>query len=284
MLQVWLLGKFEVRVDGKRANIASRAAQSLLAYLILTSGTPHRREKLAGLLWPEMSDSNARNNLRHELWRVRKAIKAPEYGAPQVDASESAGHGYILAEDLTIAFNSDANYWLDIAQMEKASSDTQSLISGLSQYRGELLPGFYDDWVSLERGTVQAIFEAKMQQLLELLITEQRWQTALEWAERWIVLGQTPEPAYRALMLGCAALGDNAKVAEAYERCVAALNKELGVEPAPETQSLYDELSTWESRRECELVCEAVRGQARTGIAGCATGARRAAVQGTAVL
>lgn len=237
MLQVWLLGQFEVRVDGKRANIASRAAQSLLAYLILSSSTPHRREKLAGLLWPEMSDDNARNNLRHELWRVRKAITAP-----QADAAQTAEREYILAEDLTIGFNSDANYWLDVAQLEKASADPQALISGLSLYRGELLPGFYDDWVSLERERVQAIFEGKTQQLLKLLIAEQRWQTVLEWAERWIGLGQTPEPAYRALMLGYAALGDNAKVAETYERCVAALDKELGVEPAPETQSQYDEL------------------------------------------
>jgi DNA-binding SARP family transcriptional activator len=53
MLQVWLLGQFEARMEGKRVVIPSRAAQSLLAYLILTRGTPHRREKLAGLLWPE---------------------------------------------------------------------------------------------------------------------------------------------------------------------------------------------------------------------------------------
>jgi DNA-binding SARP family transcriptional activator len=46
MLQVRLLGQFDVRVDSRPAVISSRAGQSLLAYLMVTAGTPHRREKL----------------------------------------------------------------------------------------------------------------------------------------------------------------------------------------------------------------------------------------------
>ena len=74
MLQIRLLGQFDIRVDGKRVTFPTRAAQSLLAYLVLTAGTSQRREKLAGMLWPEISDENARKNLRQELWRIRKAI------------------------------------------------------------------------------------------------------------------------------------------------------------------------------------------------------------------
>jgi DNA-binding SARP family transcriptional activator len=33
------------------------------------------RERLAGLLWPDSSEGNARSNLRHELWRLRKALE-----------------------------------------------------------------------------------------------------------------------------------------------------------------------------------------------------------------
>ena len=50
MLQVRLLGQFDVRVDSKRVVISSRAGQSLLAYLLLTAGVAHRRERLAGRL------------------------------------------------------------------------------------------------------------------------------------------------------------------------------------------------------------------------------------------
>ena len=78
MLQIRLLGQFDIRLDGKRIVISSRAGQSLLAYLAMTAGTPHRREKLAGTLWPNSSEENARKNLRQELWRIRKAIPDPE--------------------------------------------------------------------------------------------------------------------------------------------------------------------------------------------------------------
>src|SRR5215216_5471089 len=52
MLEARLIGKFDIQYDGKPVIISSRAAQSLFAYLILTAGTLHRREKLAGMFWP----------------------------------------------------------------------------------------------------------------------------------------------------------------------------------------------------------------------------------------
>src|SRR5688500_19909 len=112
MLQIRLLGQFDVRLDGKRILIPSRAGQSLLAYLVLTAGTPHRREKLAGILWPDFSEENARKNLRHELWRIRKAISTQQ--PTTVD--------YLLAEEFTISFNRQAEYGLDAAQLEKIGS------------------------------------------------------------------------------------------------------------------------------------------------------------------
>ena len=62
----------------------------------------------------------------------------------------------------------------------------------------------------------------------------------LEWAERWIALGDTPEPAYRALMVAHGAAGESSQVALAYERCVEALRNELSVEPSTETRALYE--------------------------------------------
>src|SRR5258708_8374823 len=109
MLEVRFLGKFEVKHNKKQLNISSRPAQSLFAYLILSAGTSHRREKLAGLLWPDSLEETARDNLRHALWRIRKALPAK----PSVE--------YLLADDLTIAFNASAEYWLDASALDKVS-------------------------------------------------------------------------------------------------------------------------------------------------------------------
>jgi len=232
MLQIRLLGQFDVRLDGKRVTIPSRAGQSLLAYLTLTAGTPHRREKLAGVFWPDTTDENARKNLRQELWRIRKALSA----------QQSTGGDYLLADEFTLTFNRNAEYWLDVSQMERPDLDLQSLIANLSLYQGELLPGFYDEWITLERERVQAVFEARMEGLLEQLITAERWTAVQEWGERWLTLSGVREPAYRALMLASSMRGDMAKVASLYQRCKEELVEQLGVEPSAETHALYDGL------------------------------------------
>jgi serine/threonine-protein kinase len=237
MLKIRLFGQFNIQADGKTLDIPSRPAQSLLAYLLLHAGTPQRREKLAGLFWPDATETNARSNLRHALWRIRKAL----------GPSPQTGRDYLSGDDLTITFDAEADYWLDAAVLDRKISDDGALaelVETVSVYRGELLPGFYDDWVVLERERSQALFERKMQLLLERLVEARRWPEILEWGERWIALGHTPEPAYRALMLAHSSLGDQASVAAVFQRCVESLRQDLGVEPSPQTRALYERLAT----------------------------------------
>src|SRR6266498_3354709 len=109
MLEVHLLGKFEVNHSKKPINIASRPAQSLFAYLILNAGTSYRREKLAGMLWPDSLEETARDNLRHTLWRIRKALPA------------SSSTRFLHTDDVVIGFKESSDYWLDAAELEKLS-------------------------------------------------------------------------------------------------------------------------------------------------------------------
>ncbi|MDQ4076600.1 MAG: tetratricopeptide repeat protein [Chloroflexota bacterium] len=232
MLAINLLGRFEVRLDGEAVDFSSRPAQTLLAYLLLNAGISHRREQLAGLLWPDSLESSARKNLRNAIYRVRQAI----------------GERYLLSDKTTLAFDTSAPYHLDVALLEddKANADTEALMRAVAAYQGELLPGFYEDWVLLERERLRALFERHMERLLEQLQAMGRWREVRRWAEHWIAQGHVPEPAYRALMTACAAQGDLAGMASAYRRCVQALEEEVGVPPSLETQTLYERLSRGE--------------------------------------
>ncbi|MBI5651805.1 MAG: AAA family ATPase [Chloroflexi bacterium] len=242
MLQVKMLGEFDVRRDGAPILIPSRPAQSLLAFLLLTAGTPQRREKIAGLLWPNTSDENARSSLRHELWRLRKTLHA---GPPRAPVEN-----YLLTDELALAFNVNAPHWLDVAILKytRADAPTNDLLAALALYRGELLPGFYEDWVVLEREQLYAIFEQKIARALERLLAEHRWQEILDWGERWIALGQSPEAAYRALMIAHSELGDRSRMAAVYQRCIESLRTDLGVEPSQETRALFEQLRVAEKK------------------------------------
>ena len=156
MLQVRLLGQFALQMDGQPVKMVSRPAQSLFAYLILNVGTVYRREMLAGIFWPDSIEANARNNLRHALWRIRKSI----------------GDTYLQADKLTVTFASDSTYWLDTKILTDDLTQNASVAAlerSVSVYQGDLLPGFYHDWVLVERESLRAIYDKRMQQLLERL-------------------------------------------------------------------------------------------------------------------
>ena len=236
MLEVRLLGAFEIRYGEGFIHISGRHEQSLLAYLVLNSGIFHRREKLASMLWPDSPDDSARENLRHILWRIRKTL-------PFTPTTE-----YLLTDDLSIAFNSSVDFWLDVSTL-KAAGDCKhlyELISALSVYKGELLPGFYDNWVMLEREYLNYIFEHNMARLMALLQNEQRWLDIMDWGERWLSFGQKSEPAYRALMCAYMEKGEMSKVADTYARCVRSL-EEIGLHPSEQTTELFKSLKAGRS-------------------------------------
>ena len=238
MLRLKLFGQFSVEIDGQPASVSTRVAQALLAYLVLNAGIRQRRERLAGIFWPDASEANARSNLRHALWRIRSAI----------------GPDYLITDNMSMTFDAASDYWLDVeVLMTKVDDDGSTreqiavLVDAVSVYRGELLPGFYEDWVMLERERLSAIHEQQIIRLVDQLAAGHRWKDVLLWSERWLAFGQAPEQAYRALMVAHAELGNQAGVASAYQRCVEALRTNLDVDTSLETSALYERLASGET-------------------------------------
>jgi DNA-binding SARP family transcriptional activator len=238
-LKIHLLGQFNFQANHVPLELPSRPAQSLLAYLVLNAGVIHRREKLASLMWPEATEINARGYLRRVLWQMRKSLRS----------GSLAWEDYLQINDIEVAFNDHSDYWLDadllLARGEVTSLD--DLIEIVQLYRGELLPGFYDQWTVIERERLLLAYHQKMNLLLECLIKSAQWQEALKWGEQWIRLAYSPEPAFRALMIAHAGLGDQGMVSATYQRCREDLNRDLGLEPSPETQHLFQQLVAGEA-------------------------------------
>src|SRR3954452_17305702 len=73
-MRINLFGNLRISVAGSAVTaINSNRLQSLIAYLVLQGDAPQPRERLAFLLWPASSESQARTNLRqllHPLKRV----------------------------------------------------------------------------------------------------------------------------------------------------------------------------------------------------------------------
>jgi DNA-binding SARP family transcriptional activator len=179
------------------------------------------------------------------LWQLRAAL----------DAGDDSPAAHLLVDSHDISFNPRSAYTLDVDVLarEQPVWTTADLLAAADLYRGELLPGFYEAWVVLERERLAAIYERRMSALLNRLSMERRWEEAMTWAERWIALGEAPEPAYRALMRAYAAGGDAGRAMATYQRCRQALRDELSVEPSDETRRLAESLRVAGARPAAEI-------------------------------
>lgn len=239
-LTIQTMGQFEARWNNRRLDLRSRHAQSLMAYLAITAGAQHRREKLAGMLWPDVSDTTARQNLRCVLWRINRTL-AEVAEPPVFNASQ-----FILADGrLEVGWIKTAPFCVDVDVLlhcQPSHAPLSELMQAARACAGEFLPGFYDEWVTEYREQIGTAYSNVMDTLTRRLLAEQRWQEAATWANMWIARSRETEEAYQVLMRAQAAQRDTGGVALTFARCKTALRETLGVEPSPETVKLHDTL------------------------------------------
>ena len=104
-LALSLLGSFWVSLDAAAVTtFESDKVRALLAYLAAEADRPHRREALAGMLWPDCSEQVARRNLSQALFNLLQAIGNAEATPPYFHISREA-----------IQFNRASQHTLDLA-------------------------------------------------------------------------------------------------------------------------------------------------------------------------
>src|ERR1700681_2911487 len=76
-MRINLFGNLRISFAGRPVTaVNTNRLHSLIAYLILHGDTPQPRERLAFLLWPASSESQARTNLRQLLHHLKRALPA----------------------------------------------------------------------------------------------------------------------------------------------------------------------------------------------------------------
>src|SRR5215470_10596364 len=104
--ELTLFGGFGVRVPNEAAiNLLGQKERALLAFLALSPGTTHSRDKLASLLWSDRGDVQARDSLKHALTHIRQSL-------------EEALPGAIMADRQSVRFD-PTGMTVDVARFEK---------------------------------------------------------------------------------------------------------------------------------------------------------------------
>lgn len=119
----------------------------LLALLALQPQRRHAREELIELLWPGVELDVGRNRLRQVLSTLRRLLEPPDVPPDSV----------LSADRQTVGLNADAVV-CDVHEFERYLRQG-AIAEALDCYRGDLLPGFLDEWVEDERIRLTALYE-----------------------------------------------------------------------------------------------------------------------------
>ena len=145
--QLRLLGAVEARRGERQiTHWPSRAAVVLLARLAMAPARAHAREELVELLWPGVALDVGRNRLRQALSTLKHQLETGDSPQPVIQADRSTIR--LLPGRLTC----DA---LDFEQLSRSGATA----AALERYGGELMPGFYDEWVLEARARLATLFE-----------------------------------------------------------------------------------------------------------------------------
>jgi DNA-binding SARP family transcriptional activator/predicted ATPase len=246
-LHLRLLGDFSLLYNDQQVtSLNTTRLQSLLTYLVLHRDVPQQRQHLAFLFWPNTTEAQARNNLRQLLHQLRQAFPAVEH--------------FLSADTHTLHWHPVTPFHLDVAEFEQTlnladaairRNDQHELQAALEQadtlYRGELLPGCYDEWILPERERLRQHHFQALERLLRLFETQGDIITAIRSAQRLIGLDPLSEDRYRQLMRLFALNNDRASALHVYHTCVSTLQREMGIDPAPATREAYELLMQQEA-------------------------------------
>jgi DNA-binding SARP family transcriptional activator/tetratricopeptide (TPR) repeat protein len=248
-LKLSLLGIPEVRLGSRQLAFRTRKVQALLVYLALEPGF-HSRDKLIALLWPDADQSKGRGNLRMALARLRDDLEeASSVLLIQRDAIGIQTHALNLdVQVLETAFNQAGS---QAGNQAGAVDLEEQLVAAVQLFRGDLLEGFYlgdapefDDWLVAEREVIRDRIDALLERLTALQRQSGKLTAALETAQRRIRLEPLNEAAHRQV-IELHLAGENRSAAlEAFHACAKLLQRELGLEPDAQTQSLLGRIQT----------------------------------------
>ena len=235
LLDLKFLGELSIHQDDVPLTaLKSQKGQALLFYLALI-GKAYTRSALAGLFWPEMPEVGALMNLRKVLSRLNPHL------AP-----------YLTITWQTVTFNQDSAYRLDVTEFEAgaaAKGDIGRLQAAVALYQGDFLEGFtlpdapqFEEWVLAQRARLREMALSALHTLITHFAAQTKYETAIAYARQLLAVEPWREEAQRELMRLLALFGQRSAALVQYETCRDILAEELGVEPAPATVELYEQI------------------------------------------
>ena len=219
-----LLNAFDLHCGAERV-LVPMSAQRLLAFVALHD-RPLRRAYVAGTLWADAAEERATASLRSALWRLHRS------GHHLIDAS---GSHLSLATEVEVDIRR-------VSQQALRLIDGSAALDGERPPAGELLPGWYEDWVLFERERFRQLVLHAFEAFTERRIAMREFGPALEGALAVVHYDPLRESAHRLVIRVHLAEGNGCEALRQYELCRRLLGDRLGLRPSRQLDDLIADL------------------------------------------
>jgi DNA-binding SARP family transcriptional activator len=237
-LLVWLR---LVGADRVIDRFRTQKVAALLAYMAYHARRSHPREELIELLWPGCEPHAGRVNLRTALASLRRQLEPPGLapGTVLLAGRDCIGLNPAQCETDTDQFEAALR---NAARTDDPAVRAQQRLTAAELYRGDLLPGFFEDWILTEH---QRLLEAYLGLLDDLSGGSEAAGDrtgALQWARRAVGTDPLREEARRRLIRLLSATGLPEAALCQYRALERLLREELGAAPEAALRALAREL------------------------------------------
>ncbi len=241
--------------DGASAQFAYDKVKALLFYLVTETDRPHRRESLAGLLWPDQEESAARHSLNQALSSLRRTLN-----------DRAADQPVLVSTRETIAFNQGSDCWVDVRTFETLIDQRKQhahrraetcrrcmdwLAEAVALYHGSFLEQFslagnpaFEEWLLVKRERYRQMVTNALDCLIDFAEHRHDDVEAMSYLRRQIELDAWREESHRRLMLLMAKNGQRAAAVAHFDHLQELIRSELDIDVEPATRALHDQIES----------------------------------------
>lgn len=238
-------GQFLLERDPKPDAFRSKHGRpmDLLKAAVALGGKEVSAERIMDALWPRIDADYAYRSFNTTLHRLRKLLGDDEA---------------VLLQGGRLSLN-ESWFWIDLWAFERSCASVLDLLRGghdfvdadeligvgrqiLRLYRGPLMEGDDSPWAVVARDNAQNRLIRSVSGVASFLIDHGHLVDAASFLEEGLEADELAEGLYRQLMLCYRRLDRKAEAIEVFNRCRMNLAGALGVQPAPETDQIYQSL------------------------------------------
>jgi DNA-binding SARP family transcriptional activator len=247
-LTINMLGPVEIYRDPARPLSpdawTSKRARDILCFIASRQHRRASKDTLVDTFWRDDDPESVEKKFHPTISYIRKAL----------NSNQLLRQNFLLYKDGEYLLNPDLSYRSDAEEFDRLVGEAaaarrrgetarclQAYETAVSLYRGEFMPGTHDEWVDEQRSYYRDQYLRMLEKLAAAVQEAGEWERSLALAQKILRDDPFREEVHCRVMRAHAALGNRVAVKEQYETLRGLLLKELGVEPAQETQRVYRE-------------------------------------------